>query len=259
VIVPFQISCGRCARCRGGLTGYCTAVPHFSAYGFGTAGGDWGGALSDLMRVPFADAMLVPVPEGIDAASVASAGDNLCDAWRTVGPHLEQHPGAPVLIVGGDASSIGLYAAAIALAMGSSQVDYLDTDHKRLELAQSLGAQVHEGKKPRTGTFYPITVNAGLTPASLDSALRAAEPGGVCTSVGIYPRKHVPVPLFAMYARGVTLHTGLINARATIPSVLSLIQSGRLQPERITTCVAQWDDAAEALLDPSAKVVVVRE
>ena len=49
------------------------------------------------------------------------------------------------------------------------------------------------------------------------------------------------------------------GARATIPSVLSLIQAGRLQPERITSRIAQWDDAAEALLDPSAKVVVVRD
>ena len=62
-----------------------------------------------------------------------------------------------------------------------------------------------------------------------------------------------------MYARGVTLHTGLINARATIPSVLSLVESGKLKPERVTTCTAQWDDAAEALVDPSAKVVIVRD
>lgn len=52
VIVPFQISCGRCGRCRRGLTGYCEAVPSFSAYGFGDAGGDWGGMLSDRLRVP---------------------------------------------------------------------------------------------------------------------------------------------------------------------------------------------------------------
>jgi len=164
-----------------------------------------------------------------------------------------------VLIVAGDACSIGLYTVAIALALGSSRVDYLDTDHERLERAQSLGAQVHDGKKPPAGTLDPITVNAGFTPASIDTALRAVEPGGVCTSPGIYPRKHTPVPLFAMYARGVTLHTGLINARATIPKVLSLIESGRLQPERVTTRIAPWDDAVEALVDPSAKVVIVRD
>src|SRR5262249_15616736 len=27
VIVPFQVSCGRCARCRRGLTGSCESVP----------------------------------------------------------------------------------------------------------------------------------------------------------------------------------------------------------------------------------------
>jgi len=33
VVVPFQISCGACARCAAGQTGHCTAVPPRSAYG----------------------------------------------------------------------------------------------------------------------------------------------------------------------------------------------------------------------------------
>ncbi len=64
VIVPFQISCGHCVRCAGGQTGDCTTVDRLSMYGFGGLGGPWGGALSDLVRVPFADAMLLPLPEG---------------------------------------------------------------------------------------------------------------------------------------------------------------------------------------------------
>ena len=67
-----------------GRTGDCEAVPPQSMYGFGMVGGDWGGALSDLVRVPFADAMLVPLPEGVEPVSVASAGDNVVDGWRTV-------------------------------------------------------------------------------------------------------------------------------------------------------------------------------
>ena len=47
-VVPFQISCGECARCRRGLTANCTAVPNLSMYGFG---GNRGGALSDVVRV----------------------------------------------------------------------------------------------------------------------------------------------------------------------------------------------------------------
>src|SRR5436190_16917121 len=33
VVVPFQISCGTCERCRRGLTGKCTTVPPLAMYG----------------------------------------------------------------------------------------------------------------------------------------------------------------------------------------------------------------------------------
>jgi threonine dehydrogenase-like Zn-dependent dehydrogenase len=77
-------------------------------------GGDWGGALADLVRVPFADAMLVELPEGVSPTAVASASDNLPDAWRAVAPFLAESPGADVLVVGGWGRSIALYAVAIA-------------------------------------------------------------------------------------------------------------------------------------------------
>jgi alcohol dehydrogenase len=60
VVVPFQISCGSCSPCQAGHTGNCASVPPISMYGFGVAGGHWGGALSDQLAVPYADAMLVP-------------------------------------------------------------------------------------------------------------------------------------------------------------------------------------------------------
>jgi hypothetical protein len=39
------------------------------------------------------------VPVGLDPAAVASASDNISDAWRAVGPQLAAEPGSPVLIV----------------------------------------------------------------------------------------------------------------------------------------------------------------
>ena len=259
VIVAFQISCGECERCRRGLTNSCTAVPPRSMYGFGEFGGNWGGALSDLVRVPFAQSMLVPVPDGVEPSAIASLSDNLPDGWRTVGPYLRESPRAAVLIVAGGAPSIGLYAAAIACALEASRVDYVDTDAERLALAKSVGANPIEGAPPKRLGPYPITVDASTDPAGLACALRSVEPGGICTSVGIYYSQETPVPLLEMYTTGVAFKTGRVNARADMSHVLDLVQSGRLHPERLTTRVAGWDDAPEALANPSAKIVIVRE
>jgi hypothetical protein len=44
------------------------------------------------------------------SSAIASVADNVPDGWRTVAPHLAERPGADVLIVGGGAPSISLYA-----------------------------------------------------------------------------------------------------------------------------------------------------
>lgn len=93
VIVPFQIGCGQCANCRCGETGSCSEVPLLSAFGMAPLSGvEHGGALSDLIRVPFAPAMLVRAPEGVAPEVLASAADNLLDGWRTIAPHLAARP-----------------------------------------------------------------------------------------------------------------------------------------------------------------------
>ena len=119
VSVPFQISCGECPACRQGRTSNCSGVAFMSSYGFGPAVEQWGGFLSDVVCVPCAEHMLVPLPDGLEPAAVASASDNISDAWRAVGPALAEHPGADVLVVGGAGpGSIGLYAAGLAVALG---------------------------------------------------------------------------------------------------------------------------------------------
>ena len=80
VVVPFQLSCGRCDNCRRGFTNTCAAFAPRAAYGLKpTSGTEYGGALSERMHVPFADHMLVRLPSGLDPVSVASAADNVAD------------------------------------------------------------------------------------------------------------------------------------------------------------------------------------
>ena len=80
VVVPFQINCGQCSACRRGVTGSCASLPLMAMYGMAPlAGMDGGGFMSDLVLVPFADAMLLPVPDGVDPVAIASLSDNIPD------------------------------------------------------------------------------------------------------------------------------------------------------------------------------------
>jgi threonine dehydrogenase-like Zn-dependent dehydrogenase len=258
VVVPFQISCGTCERCRRGLTGSCASVPPLSMYGFGALGGDWGGMLSDLALVPYAAAMLVPLPERVDPAVGASASDNIPDGWRAVAPALAELPAADVLVVGGSgARSIPLYAVDAALALGAASVTYVDTDASRLAVAQRLGAHVVEGKPERSLGCFPITVDGTATPEGLVATLRLTDWGGRCTSIAQL-EPEAPIPVLELYTRGVDLHFGRAMARAVMPAVLELIAAGRLRPELVMSARASWDDAPEALLEPATKLVLSR-
>jgi alcohol dehydrogenase len=259
VSVPFQISCGECEPCRRGRTGNCGAVAFMSTYGFGPAVERWGGFLSDLVCVPYADHMLVPLPAGLEPNAVASASDNISDAWRAVGPTLAEEPGGSVLVVGGAGpGSIGLYAAALAVALGAESVLYVDADADRRRTAATLGAETIAEMPKRLGPF-PITVDSSGDPGALALALRSTAPDGVCTSTAIYFGEAPPLPLLEMYTKGITFKTGRAHVREAMPKVLELAAAGTLEPERVTTRVVPWTDASEALLESDwTKLVIER-
>ncbi|MGH2967036.1 MAG: zinc-dependent alcohol dehydrogenase [Solirubrobacterales bacterium] len=261
VSVPFQISCGQCGRCRRGQTAHCESVPWQSAYGLPPHGGEWGGFLSDLVRVPYAEHMLVALPDGVDPVAAASVSDNIVDGWRTVAPHLAAEPEAAVLVVGGGGpGSIGLYAAGIAAALGAPRVVYVDGDERRLRIASELGAEtIADPDQHRLGHF-PITVDASADPAGLALAIRSTGSEGSCTSVGIYFQNEIPLPLFEAYVTGITFQTGRVHARPAIPAAMELIASGRLHPELVTTRVAGWEEGPGALAEGEfVKLVFARE
>jgi alcohol dehydrogenase len=258
VVVPFQISCGECAACRGGHTGNCRAVPPVSMYGFGVAGGHWGGALSERIAVPFADAMLIALPDGLDPVAVASVADNVCDGYRHIAPHLPsllaREPGARVVIVGAlhrhqlPTASVPLYAGLVAIALGARDVALADARAHVRSHAEALGLQALVPRQLRGVPPAPLVVDASTTPAGLRLALARTAPDGICSSVGtLHPGARLPVGL--MYGRNVTLRIARTHARALIPEVLTMIAAGRLAPERVTTAVASFDDAPAALAE----------
>jgi len=263
VIVPFQISCGTCATCVAGLTGNCTSVPFRSSYGMAPLSGvDYGGALSDLIRVPFADHMLLACPVGVSHVAAAGIADNVADAFRSIEPYLSAKPGARVLIVGGLGQGIGLYIAQAARALGAGEVVYLDNAPSRLAIARELGVTVLQretfaGAAP--GAPYPITIDASAVPEGLALAIRSTEHGGICHRCYGDLKPLTETPLRDMYGIGLSLHLSRLHARAVMPAVIEQVRCGHLHPEKIITRIARFTEAAEAILDPTIKVVFVND
>ena len=264
VIVPFQLSCMTCAPCLRGHTNACVNVPSGTAFGLGPHGGiDLGGALAELVRVPWADVMLIPLPEGMDPVAAAGIPDNVSDGYRCVAAPLAERPGAPVLVVGGLAPSVGLYAVMAALALGAERVVYVDDDAARLELAAAAGAEVVNAKDQwdslKLAERFPIVVDANVLDPGRNFALRSVEPCGVCTSVSGGASSRSNLPLQSMYLKGVRYEIGRVHACATARPVLDLVSSGALDPARIINKVVPFSEAVEGMILPATKVVFVND
>jgi alcohol dehydrogenase len=225
-------------------------------YGFGLTGGLWGGAVGEQLAVPFADAMLVPLPDGLEPAAAASVADNIVDAYRHIGPHLPElmrrHGAAEVLILGAlrarerYSGSVPLYTGLIARVLGADRVLLADARPHVRDHAARLGIRAIPPQELAAGDSAPLVVDATARGPGLARALAYTLPDGICSSLGGLHRS-ARIPMFQSYAANVAVHISRVHARTVIPSVLELMSTGRLAPELVTTTVAPLEDAPAAL------------
>jgi alcohol dehydrogenase len=256
----FQVSCGACPSCRRGHTANCDRYPVLSDFGMQPLSGvEYGGMLADLVRVPHADAMLTPLPAGLDPIAVASVPDNVVDGYRAVAPHLRQRPGADVLVACHGTPSIGLYAAQSALALGAGTVTVAGAEDEILALAERIGATPLRTDFGDRAGRWPIVVDCGQRVEGLHWAIRATEPEGVLHSVSYYAAEPmVPMPLGRLYTLGIDFRIGRAHSAALLAEVIDLVAEGRLHPEQVTTSVIGWENAPDLYTVDTVKLVVSR-
>jgi alcohol dehydrogenase len=273
VIIPWKIACGSCPSCRRKHTAQCSSVPPAESYGWGLNSALWGGFLSDLVVVPWADHMLTRLPPDVDPSMACGVADNISDGWRAVAPGLRERPGGTVLVIGmAPPGSIGLYAAGIAVALGAERVVYADRDPARLAIAERMGAEAFDLRCRKLETLkedlkgvlggFDITVDAAGEAAMLPTLLHLTAPAGVCTStagVRYRGKGDVPLPITKMYLKSVSFHTGWVHTHAIIDEPLELIRSGRFDPSPVVSRTVDWSDAIDALVEPFTKVIVRRD
>ncbi|MDX1957233.1 MAG: alcohol dehydrogenase catalytic domain-containing protein [Leptospiraceae bacterium] len=264
VAIAFQISCGECIHCKSGLSKSCSSVDHSSNFGLGTSGKEFGGAITDLLLIPYAKQMLVPLKETTDLITVASLSDNLVEAWKLVGMELIGNPKKSILILGGRASSISLYTAAFAKHLGAEDILFMDSDKTRLKKVEEMGIKVEEINFENSKTAkrnqrrFQIVSDCSGNQNAWDYGLRSLDVDGYFSSASIFWTNSLNIPFLELYNFGARIYLGRVKSVEWMPKILHEIEENGFNPSNIVTKVANWDDAQDAYLEEETKLVLSR-
>lgn len=238
--------CGDCYYCRRGFINNCERGGW--ELGCRIDGAQQGG----LVRVPFADTGLAPIPAAVSDEQALFVGDVLASGYFAVAELGGVRAGDCVAVVG--AGPVGLCAMLCARLRGARTVVALDVDPHRLAVARAhAGADLcinpddctatADGTADGTpeaqiarindGRGADCVVEAAGTDAAFQLAWRAARPNGTVALVAMYeapPR----FPLPDMYGKNLCWRTGGVDAVHSA-ELLQHIAAGRLDTRFLVT------------------------
>lgn len=150
VVVPFNVSCGKCFMCSQGLHSQCETTQvrdqgmGASLFGYTKLYGQVPGGQAEFLRVPFGDQLPVKVPNGPPDDRYVYLSDVLPTAWQAV-EYAAVPPGGSVTVLG--LGPIGDMAARVAQQRGAGLVIGVDLVPERLSRAAAHGVKCLDARR----------------------------------------------------------------------------------------------------------------
>jgi threonine dehydrogenase-like Zn-dependent dehydrogenase len=279
VVVPFTIICGECDQCKRGNFSVCERTNRngnlaAKMFGHTTAGlfgythltGGYPGGQAEYVRVPFADATHVKVPDGLTDEQVLFLGDIFPTGWQGAA-QCDIQPTDTVAIWG--CGPVGQMAIRSALLLGAKQVVAIDRVPERLAMAEAGGAitinfetesvierlnELTQGKGPEkcidsvgmeahaTGTIdamYDRAKQAVMLETDRPHVLRemiyVCRPAGTLSIPGVYGGLLDKIPFGALMNKGLTVRTGQTHVNRWTDDLLRRIEEGQIDPSFVIT------------------------
>jgi alcohol dehydrogenase len=254
VLVGAITPCGQCEACLSGHLSQCGHGHGYEAIGGWRFGNTINGAQAEYLLVPYAQANLAKIPDGLTdeqvvlLADIASTGFGGAEA-----ANIRLGDTAVVFAQG----PIGLCATAGAKLMGAALVIGVDGDEARLAMSRRMGADValdfrncdviSEVKK-LTGGGADVAIEALGTQQTFESCLRCLRPGGTLSSLGVYSGKLlVPYDAFAAGLGDHRIVTTLCpGGKERMRRLMNMVRSGRFDPTPLLTHSYKLDNIVEA-------------
>jgi threonine dehydrogenase-like Zn-dependent dehydrogenase len=280
VVIPFTIFCGRCAQCRRGNFSLCENSNRKKSlgdkvFGHATGGlfgythltGGYPGGQAEYLRVPFADATHVKVPEGIPDEKLLFLSDILPTGWQAA-MQCDIEPGDTVAVWG--CGPVGQMAIRSAILLGAEQVIAIDHLGDRLSMAAAAGAitidfsresviarlnDLTEGKGPQkcidaVGTESHVSLAhpdslidrarqmmmmESDRPHVLREMIYACRPGGTISIVGVYTGLVDKLPFGLAMNKGLTWRMAQAHVCRWTADLLRRIEEGQIDPSFVIT------------------------
>ncbi|MCF2446674.1 glutathione-dependent formaldehyde dehydrogenase [Dyadobacter sp. CY345] len=288
VLVPFNISCGKCVFCEQELYGNChESNPEATAvggiFGYSHTAGGYDGGQAEYVRVPYADIGPMIIPEDIDHDDAVLLTDVVPTGYQAA-EMAGIKPGDTVVVFG--AGPIGIMAAKCAWLFGAGRVIVIDHIEYRLEFVKKyaqceaynfrsledpvlfikkttdwLGADVcidavgceAAGSAFQTITGRKLMLQAGSATA-LHWAINAVKKGGVVSIVGVYGPTGNIIPIGNVVNKGITIRANQASVKRLLPRLIEHVRAGRIDPKGIITHRVPLEEVSDAYHIFSAKL-----
>lgn len=288
VIVPFNISCGRCVNCKQQLYGNCNESNSQAAavggiFGYSHTAGGYNGGQAEYVRVPYADVGPMVIPEGMHPDDAVMLTDVVPTGYQAAEMAGIQK-GDTVAIFG--SGPIGIMAARCAWLFGAGRVIVIDELDYRLDFVRTYGpAEIYNfremgdvplflqkitdmlgpdvvidavgaeaaGSAMQTLTGRKLLMQAGSATA-LSWAINSVKKGGIVSIVGVYGPTGNMIPIGNAMNKGLTLRGNQASVRRLLPRLIEHVQNGIIKPRELITHHVPLEDVADAYRMFSAKL-----
>jgi alcohol dehydrogenase len=260
VLSSCSVACGECTWCREGLASSCV---RWSLFGWAPRvwqhGGVVEGGQSEFVRVPLADATLLPMPEALQGAdreaSLLPLVDMMSTGWHGL-TAAGAAAGQSVVVIGDGA--VGLAGVHGATAKGAERIVALGHHADRLATASELGATLTVDSRDDEeikqlvmehtgGEGAHVVIDSISSPGSMATAHATVRPGGTIACLGMdhFMGSTPTINWFDQFLRNISVTGGLVPGPRYIPELLELVQAGTLDPAPMLSHRLPLTEAAE--------------
>lgn len=237
VAVDPSLFCGTCEYCRRQRGNLCSR--------WGAIGDTVDGAFAELVRVPAANAYVMPDSMSFAAGALVEPVSCAVHALD----RLDHELGAPVLIYG--AGAMGLILAQLLRHAGAGEVSIIDSNEGRLRQAETFGftsvaTRYDDLVLPQASGFDRVIDATGVT-SVVQEALGAVRKGGTLMIFGVTPAGETAnFEPFKVYNEEITI-IGSMAVLASYGRAVDLVARGAVDAGRMVTREYGLDKFAEAL------------